>query len=122
MMNNYSYPMLQPKTGKCVAAIIIGALSLLLCGNLLLGIPAIVLAAMGLSSGKSAQNSMAYNQPELAAQQAATCNKYGSIALALGLVGIILGLLSIVLSVFLFRSYLEPYLGDIFDQLPIEIR
>lgn len=65
---NYPAPnyYVQPQTGKCIAAIVLGAISLLLCGNVIFGIAAIILGAIGYNNGTAARNAMLYNQSGIA--------------------------------------------------------
>lgn len=126
---NYQVPnyYVQPQTGKCIAAIVLGAISLLLCGNVVFGIAAIVLGAIGYNNGTAARNAMLYNQSVIANQQAALCNKYGKLGLILGIIGIALMVLLIILWTALIINnipYLPEFPGfsDFFDQYYNAIR
>ena len=126
---NYPAPnyYVQPQTGKCIAAIVLGAISLLLCGNVIFGIAAIITGAIGYNNGTAARNAMLYNQSGIANQQAELCNKYGKLGLILGIVGIVLMVLLILLWTTLLIHYI-PYLpefpgfSDFFDQYYNAIR
>lgn len=125
---NYPIPnyYVQPQTGKCIAAIVLGSISLVLCGNVIFGIAAIVLGAMGYNNGTAARNSLLYNQPNVANQQATLCNKYGKLGLILGIVGVVLMLLLIIFWIVLIINNpypsLPPGFSDFFDQYYNAIR
>ena len=82
--------------GKSIAAIILGAASIVFCCNVLCGIVAVIMGIIGLNKGKDSANKYAAGDYTGAAIVAEDAGKKAKIGLIIGIIGVILMVILIV--------------------------